>query len=54
MLGDCVQGMLLTVQKSLCCTAFESIESANSLRFLWIALSIESAGLSIESVHAIL
>ena len=38
------------VQKSLCCTAFESIESANSLRFLWTALSIESAGLSIESV----
>ena len=29
--------------------AFESIESANSLRFLWTALSIESAGLSIES-----
>ena len=42
--------MLLTVQKSLCCTAFESIESANSLCFLGTALSIESTGLSIESV----
>ena len=30
-------------------TAFESMESANSLRFLWTALSIESAGLSIEN-----
>ena len=34
--------IVLTVQKSLCCTAFESTESANSLHFLCTALSVEA------------